>query len=573
MPRGWCVGFSSFSSRSSSSRAFSTTRTTILGRKFFPRASAAKSNSFLLAAKKTRTAAFSAAKKRSALSGIKTNKSSSFHSEKVVSTEGKEEKEETKGGRDWTEKMVKSENFEKGKARALEAYSRNAQSGESILTLKTDDALNLEEHARPKWSRDRETANVPSTSRALLSIAPMMEYTHNHFRYLCRLLSKRVWLWTEMEVDMTLKHVPVELRNKYVDFTLNQHPLVMQLGGSDADALGFSASLAKPHGYDEINLNCGCPSEKVAGKGCFGATLMRDPDLVAECCAAMAKNADGIPISVKCRIGVDGNDSYDELYRFVETIASKSPVRRFHVHCRKALLNGISPSQNRSIPPLRHEWVYALARDFPECEFFLNGGVKTLEEVKTQLRCQPTDKATANTIKGVMIGRQAHADPWGLLSRADVELFGESENPCKSRRDLLAKYAKYCDATQGKNGTMKDGSPVPAPRHFMHSIQNIFAGCTNAKIWKRLVDDQLQGSRKKEPNLTVTEIMERTLGCIPDEVLDAPPGYANFGSDAPAGEYVPIGEGLSEEEKEWTREVPVVGGNFLARKDLDRIFS
>ena len=468
--------------------------------------------------------------------------------------------------------MVKSENFEKGKARALEAYSRNNESGESILTLKTGE-LNLEEHVRPKWSRDRETENVPSTSRALLSIAPMMEYTHNHFRYLCRLLSKRVWLWTEMEVDMTLKHVPVELRNKYVDFTLNQHPLVMQLGGSDADALGFSASLAKPHGYDEINLNCGCPSEKVAGKGCFGATLMRDPDLVAECCAAMAKNADGIPISVKCRIGVDGNDSYDELYRFVESIASKSPVRRFHVHCRKALLNGISPSQNRSIPPLRHEWVYALARDFPECEFFLNGGVKTLEEVKTQLRCQPTDKATANTIKGVMIGRQAHADPWGLLSRADVELFGESENPCKSRRDLLAKYAKYCDATQGKNGTMKDGSPVPAPRHFMHSIQNIFAGCTNAKIWKRLVDDQLQGSRKKEPNLTVTEIMERTLGCIPDEVLDAPPGYANFGSDAPAGEYVPIGEGLSEEEKEWTSEVPVVGGNFLARKDLDRIFS
>ena len=492
----------------------------------------------------------------------------------------------TKRRKDWTEKMVKSENFAIGKEKARAAHEKNQLSGESILTPPKrrsntngpnddddDDDEYLEEHARPKWSQNRETENVPSTSQPLLAIAPMMEYTHNHFRYLCRLLSKRVWLWTEMEVDMTLKHVPVELRNKYVDFTLNQHPLVMQLGGSDADALGFSASIAKPHGYDEINLNCGCPSEKVAGKGCFGATLMRDPELVAQCCAAMAKNADGIPISVKCRIGVDGNDSYDELYRFVETVASKSPVRRFHVHCRKALLNGISPSQNRSIPLLRHEWVYALARDFPECEFFLNGGVKTLEEVKTYLRCQPTDKTKANTIKGVMIGRQAHADPWGLLSRADVELFGETENPCKSRRDLLAKYAKYCDATQGKNGTMKDGSPVPAPRHFMHSIQNIFAGCTNAKIWKRLVDDQLQGSRKKEPDLTVTKIMERTLGCIPDEVLDAPPGYANFGSDMPAGEYVPIGEGLSEEEKEWTSEVPVVGRNFLARKDLDRIHS
>ena len=484
----------------------------------------------------------------------------------------------TKRRKDWTEKMVKSENFAIGKEKARAAHEKNQLSGESILTPKRlnngpNDDEYLEEHARPKWSQNRETENVPSTSQPLLAIAPMMEYTHNHFRYLCRLLSKRVWLWTEMEVDMTLKHVPVELRNKYVDFTLNQHPLVMQLGGSDADALGFSASIAKPHGYDEINLNCGCPSEKVAGKGCFGATLMRDPELVAQCCAAMAKNADGIPISVKCRIGVDGNDSYDELYRFVETVASKSPVRRFHVHCRKALLNGISPSQNRSIPLLRHEWVYALARDFPECEFFLNGGVKTLEEVKTHLRCQPTDKTKANTIKGVMIGRQAHADPWGLLSRADVEIFGESENPCKSRRDLLAKYAKYCDATQGKNGTMKDGSPVPAPRHFMHSIQNIFAGCTNAKIWKRLVDDQLQGARKKEPDLTVTKIMERTLGCIPDEVLDAPPGYTNFGSDMPAGEYVPIGEGLSEDEKEWTSEVPVVGRNFLARKDLDRIHS
>ena len=210
--------------------------------------------------------------------------------------------------RDWTEKMVKSENFAIGKEKARAAHEKNQLSGESILTPKRlnngpNDDEYLEEHARPKWSQNRETENVPSTSQPLLAIAPMMEYTHNHFRYLCRLLSKRVWLWTEMEVDMTLKHVPVELRNKYVDFTLNQHPLVMQLGGSDADALGFSASIAKPHGYDEINLNCGCPSEKVAGKGCFGATLMRDPELVAQCCAAMAKNANGIPISVKCRIG------------------------------------------------------------------------------------------------------------------------------------------------------------------------------------------------------------------------------------------------------------------------------
>ena len=477
--------------------------------------------------------------------------------------------------RDWTEKMAKTENFEIGRLRAKECYERNERERKKILRVNVLED-ELRDHYEPKWSREREEENVASTSTALLSIAPMMEYTHNHFRYLCRLLSKRVWLWTEMEVDMTLTHVPVEMRNKYVDFTLNQHPVVMQLGGSDCEALGFSASLAKPHGYDEINLNCGCPSEKVAGKGCFGATLMRDPELVAKCCAAMAENAEGIPISVKCRIGVDGNDSYDELYTFVDTIVKKSPVRRFNVHCRKALLNGISPAQNRSVPPLRHEWAYALARDFPECDFFLNGGLKTIEEVKTQLRCQPTDKTKAKSIQGVMIGRQAHADPWGLLSRADVEIFGEAKNPCKSRRELLAKYALYCDATQGKNGTMKDGSPVPAPRHFMHSIQNIFVGCTNNKIWRRLVDDELQGSRKKDPDLTVSTILERTLGCIPDEVLDAPPGYANFSSNdvgLPGGEYVPIGEGLKEDEKEWTSEVPFRGGDFCARKDRERIFS
>jgi tRNA-dihydrouridine synthase A len=153
------------------------------------------------------------------------------------------------------------------------------------------------------------------------------------------------------------------------------------------------------------------------------------------------------------------------------------------VHARKALLAGLSPAENRTVPPLKHEWAYALARDFPECEFHLNGGLKTLNDVKNVLERGPED---GGPIVGAMIGRQAHADPWGLLSAADTTLFGEASNPSASRRDFLNKYAVYADETIGRYGTAKDGYRIPSVRHMMHPIQNLFHGCANNKAWRRL---------------------------------------------------------------------------------------
>ena len=264
--------------------------------------------------------------------------------------------------------------------------------------------------------RARATRERVDAGRAALSVAPMMEYTTPHFRVMARLMSRRVMLWTEMEVDQTVTHSARDgdRVDKFLDYPAATFGTVLQLGGSTPEYLGRATAIAAPYGYDEINLNSGCPSPKVAGKGCFGAALMAEPGLVAECLAAMAENApEGTPVSVKCRIGVDDVDSYDDLCDYVERIVAGSSTRRFYVHARKALLAGLSPAENRTVPPLKHEWAYALARDFPECEFHLNGGLKTLNDVKNVLERGPED---GGPIVGAMIGRQAHADPWGLLS-------------------------------------------------------------------------------------------------------------------------------------------------------------
>ena len=394
----------------------------------------------------------------------------------------------------------------------------------------------------------RERAGGGGARAPELSVAPMMEYTTAHFRVMCRLMSRRVALWTEMEVDQTLTHAHAEgdRVDRFLDYPLETRGTVLQLGGSTPETLGRATAIAAPYGYEEINLNSGCPSPKVAGKGCFGAALMTEPGLVAECLAAMAANApSGTPVSVKCRIGVDDADSYDELCRYVDTIVTGSPTRRFYVHARKALLNGLSPAENRTVPPLKHEWAYALARDFPECEFHLNGGLKTLNDVENVLKRGPEG---GGPIAGVMIGRQAHADPWGLLSAADTTVFGESSNPCASRRDFLEKYVEYADATVGRFGTAKDGYRVPSVRHMMHPIQNLFHGCANNKAWRRLVDEELQ-QRAKRPETTVRSILEATLGVINDEDLDSPPRAA--------------GEDCFDVHREW--DLPTRGAGYLAR--------
>jgi hypothetical protein len=197
-----------------------------------------------------------------------------------------------------------------------------------------------------------------------LSLAPMMEYTDRHLRFLLRLLSTRMVLYTEMITAMALVHCSDDARDRFLRFNdPGEHPVVLQLGGSDAAMLREAARMALPYGYDAINLNCGCPSERVSGSGCFGAALMREPQLVAELCRAMGEGAEGkVPITVKCRIGVDDDDSYEQLARFVKVVSEGSPVRHFVVHARKAILGGLSPEQNRKVPPLKYPYVYRLVK-------------------------------------------------------------------------------------------------------------------------------------------------------------------------------------------------------------------
>ena len=416
----------------------------------------------------------------------------------------------------------------------------NGKPNRSTVLGKTFDRLNEQAFdptfANSEWQTFIDpNLRVPQTPPPqLLSIAPMMEYTTPHFRHLVRLLTKKTWLYTEMEVDQTLFHTDHPRLDRYLDFPIEGHPSSLQLGGSDPELLAIACSVAAPYGYDEINLNCGCPSPKVAGNGNFGASLMYDASQVAECINAMSSHSGGAPVTVKCRIGVDDFDSYDTLCQFIETVseqmkgcpsASNRPF--FAIHARKALLNGLSPAENRTVPPLRYEWVYGLANEFPEIAFALNGGIVDLHTAAAIAKGDGKPGSDTNlSLLGTMIGRQSHADPWGLLATADVDVFGDDKNPetSLSRRKLLEAYGEYCDATRGRFGTTKDGYQVPSIRHLVHPLQNLFYGEPNAKRWRRAMDEALKKDSKNEAK-KVSELIFETLrdGGVSDETLDAPP--------------------------------------------------
>eukprot|EP00201_Polytomella_parva_P011707 CAMPEP_0175050540 /NCGR_PEP_ID=MMETSP0052_2-20121109/7314_1 /TAXON_ID=51329 ORGANISM="Polytomella parva, Strain SAG 63-3" /NCGR_SAMPLE_ID=MMETSP0052_2 /ASSEMBLY_ACC=CAM_ASM_000194 /LENGTH=632 /DNA_ID=CAMNT_0016314751 /DNA_START=172 /DNA_END=2070 /DNA_ORIENTATION=- len=318
----------------------------------------------------------------------------------------------------------------------------------------------------------------PNLEKPLLSIAPMMEWTDVHYRQMARLLSKHTWLWTEMVVDKTINNVNPKLLDKYLWFPEEQHPIVLQVGGSQPEELARAIKLVVPYGYDEINLNCGCPSDRVAGAGSFGASLMLEPDNVAACMRAMAAaiedtrtamaaahvaSPDTCPppppapqLSVKCRLGADDCDSYGELVHFIRTVSEGCfSVRRFVIHARSCLLGGLlTPTQNRSIPPLRREWAWALKREFPHLELSVNGGFKDLEEVKAALATGhqdfPLPTHIPRVLEGVMVGRAAYITPWPMLGCADSFLFGAASDPCASRRQLLRDYAAFADGIKGR---------------------------------------------------------------------------------------------------------------------------
>eukprot|EP01025_Chloroclados_australasicus_P017978 TRINITY_DN19271_c0_g1_i1.p1 TRINITY_DN19271_c0_g1~~TRINITY_DN19271_c0_g1_i1.p1 ORF type:complete len:468 (-),score=38.15 TRINITY_DN19271_c0_g1_i1:701-2104(-) len=360
--------------------------------------------------------------------------------------------------------------------------------------------------------------NDTNLQAPLLSVAPMMDCTDVHYRQLARLLTKRTQLWTEMVVDKTIIHT--DQLDRFLWFPPEQHPIVCQIGGSNPKELAQAAKKVAEYGYDEINLNCGCPSDRVAGAGCFGARLMLQPELVGECMAAIA-DAVNLQVTVKCRLGVDDKDSYADVCRFIHTVSSMSPVTHFVIHCRKCFLQGLNPHQNRTIPPLRHEWAFALKRDFPHLNFSMNGGILHPHQVNQILDIK-SDGSDKSLIHSVMIGRAAYGDPWGCLSEADTLIFGEQGNVAQSRRQVVQDYCQYADAMIGKWHVADNGKQYPSIRSMVTPLLNLFFGVRNAKFWKRVVDEKLQS----KPS-TVSEVAFDTLSVFDDEVLDQPPGGSN----------------------------------------------
>lgn len=255
------------------------------------------------------------------------------------------------------------------------------------------------------------------------SVAPMMDWTDRHCRYFHRLLNPNVLLYTEMVTTGALIHGDTE---RFLRYNQEEHPVAVQLGGSDPAALAECAELAQKHGYDEVNINCGCPSDRVQN-GAFGACLMRSPDLVAQSVKAMKSVCD-IPITVKCRIGVDDQDEYADLQRFTEAV-TEAGVDSLCVHARKAWLKGLSPKENRDVPPLNYERVYQLKKDFSELEITINGGIDQVDAANEHLK----------HVDGVMMGRAAYHNPW-LLIEVDRHIFNAEPQFIDPTSALEAMY-------------------------------------------------------------------------------------------------------------------------------------
>ena len=292
-----------------------------------------------------------------------------------------------------------------------------------------------------------------------LSVAARVAWTDRHCRYFHRLLAPRTLLYTEMVHCGAVLHGDLD---RHLGFDPAEHPLALQLGGSDPGELARAAAVGAARGYDEINLNCGCPSERVQ-RGRFGVCLMREPELVAACVGAMrVAVGDAVPVTVKCRIGVDDSEEYGFLVHFVATVAAAG-CRTFIVHARKAWLRGLSPKENREVPPLRYEVVQRLRRDFPTLAIVLNGGLRSAAAA-----------GRMEAIDGVMIGREAYENPWSLTGFEAV-LLGPGPAPT-SRHDVVAAMADYA-AEQARRGV-----PVRAvARHML----GLFNGLPGARAWRR----------------------------------------------------------------------------------------
>lgn len=294
------------------------------------------------------------------------------------------------------------------------------------------------------------------------SVAPMMDWTDRHCRYFHRLLSPNTLLYTEM---VTTGAIIYGDRDRFLQFNQEEHPVALQLGGSDPDALAQCAAIAEDYGYDEVNLNCGCPSDRVQN-GAFGACLMNNPERVAESVKAM-RSACSIPVTVKCRIGIDDQDEHQDLQRFTEAMV-EAGCQSLTVHARKAWLQGLSPKENRDIPPLNYPRVYQLKQDFPELEVVINGGIDNLDAVSRHL----------NQVDGVMMGRAAYHNPW-LLTQIEQQVFQQEP-----------RFADPLEALDAMLPYIEQQLSLGVRLHAITKhLLGLFQGRPGTKIFKRYISE------------------------------------------------------------------------------------
>lgn len=325
-----------------------------------------------------------------------------------------------------------------------------------------------------------------------LSVAPMMDRTDRHCRAFLRRITRRTLLYTEMITTGAVLHGD---REHLLGFSPEERPLALQLGGDDPAELARAAEIAAARGYDEVNLNVGCPSDRVQ-KGRFGACLMAEPERVAAGVAAMRAAVD-LPVTVKHRIGIDHADRYEDMLRFV-TVVARAGCDRFSVHARKAWLSGLSPKENRTVPPLRWEEVYRLKRELPHLAIEINGGILDLAAARQHL---------AAGVDAVMIGRAAYDDPY-LLATADRDLFGDAAPP-PTRREAIESFLPYVEAR------LAQGDPL---KRLARHLLGLFAGRPGARAWKRHLAEHahLPGAGP--------EVLLAAMAKVPAEVLDERPG-------------------------------------------------
>ena len=314
-------------------------------------------------------------------------------------------------------------------------------------------------------------------------IAPMMDCSDRHSRFFLRLFSDHVLLYTEMITAAAVLHGD---RDHLLGFNKEEHPLGVQLGGSDPEQLFRAARICAEYGYDEINLNCGCPSDRVQS-GSFGACLMKDPTLVADCVAAL-RSATSLPVTVKHRTGIDQQDDYETFAGFAAAQIDAG-TQALIVHARNAWLQGLSPKQNREIPPLKYDWVYQLKRDFPDHEIIINGGIKTLEACREHLL----------HVDGVMLGREPYQNPY-LLHNVDQVIFDQPKLEVPTRIAMLHRVYPYIEQQLGQ------GMPLT---HMVRHIIGLFHGEPNARRWRRYLSEN---AHRKKADIEILYEAERLVG-------------------------------------------------------------